>query len=169
MIKGIVTETEKYKQGWRGGLPETACGWGSRVVNTKAQREWIPHIIEKYGIKTIADMGAGDLNWITLMDMKGAEYTPYDLVPRKPEVVKFDLITQIAPKVDMLMCLWVLNHFPYPSAERAFLHLRRSGSKYLLMSYRQEWAQEQPPALNVVPLETLVMNNRKYQLRLIAL
>ena len=31
----------------------------------------IPQIIEKYGIRSIADIGAGDLNWIKTMDLSG--------------------------------------------------------------------------------------------------
>ena len=80
----IITDVDFYQTGGKGGLPETPCGFGSRLSETKAQRQWIPEIIGKYGIKTIADIGAGDLNWITHMNMGGVEYAAYDLVPRKP-------------------------------------------------------------------------------------
>ena len=115
----IITEVAKYVKGWASGLPETPCGNGSRLNTTKAQREWIPRVISRYGIKTVADIGAGDLNWIAGINLGDVEYTPYDLVPRKPGVIQFDLIHEIPPKVDLIMCLWVLNHLPYDHCKQA--------------------------------------------------
>ena len=98
----IITEVAKYKKGWVGGLPETECGSGSMLKNTELQRKWMPEIVKKYGIKTVADIGAGDLNWVKSMSWD-VEYTPYDLVPRHPEVQPFNLLEKIPPKVDMIM------------------------------------------------------------------
>ena len=30
-MNDIVTNPDKYKQGWTGGLPETECGSGSKI------------------------------------------------------------------------------------------------------------------------------------------
>ncbi len=83
-MSDIITQVNKYKKGWGGGLPETPCGSGSLLKNTEAQRIWIPAIFKKYNIRTVADIGAGDLNWISQMDTSGIAYQAYDLVPRHP-------------------------------------------------------------------------------------
>src|SRR5688572_27037131 len=86
IVGDIVSSLDKFRAGWRGGLPETPCGYGSTLEATAAQRRWIPHLIDRYGLASIVDVGAGDLNWIKHTDLRGAHYTPLDLVPRRPEV-----------------------------------------------------------------------------------
>lgn len=170
-MSDIITDDSKWKKGWKGGLPETPCGMGSRVSETKLQRDWIPKMIRKYKIKTIADIGAGDLNWIKEIKMpKSWKYTPYDLVPRHPDVIKFDLLKETPPKVDLILCLWVLNHLDYNNALLAWNNLKASGAKYIMMTHRPIWAHEQPKELYVTPLETLIIREEKQdQIRLVRL
>ena len=125
----------EFKQGWRGGLPETPCGSGSKLSNTVAQREWIPEMVEKYKIKSIADIGAGDLNWIKTIDV-GCVYSAYDLVPRADEVKLFDLRHDKLPKADCLMLNWVLNHFTVDEAQAVVEKLLKSKSRYLIVTHR---------------------------------
>ena len=156
-MSGIITEVSKYQKGWTGGLPETACGFGSKISETATQREWIPQIVKKYQIHSIADIGAGDLNWMPLVKWPHpVMYHAYDLVPRRPGVYEFDIIHQIPEPVDCLMCLWVLNHLPEEHARQALANLKASGSKYLMVTY---W-----PAmfdfLDLEPLESVVIRKR---------
>lgn len=110
---GIVTDLAKYREGWSGGLPETKCGFGSRIDQTRVQRKWLPEMVAKYNIFSIADIGAGDLNWIKLIKWPHpVDYRALDLVPVAEGVTEFDLINQIPPNVDMILCLWLLNHLP---------------------------------------------------------
>jgi hypothetical protein len=159
-MSDIVGDVAKFKQGWRGGLPETPCGYGSTAAATKAQRHWIPRLIDKYGIKSIVDVGAGDLNWIRGTDLRGASYQALDLVPRKSEVKQFDLIKEIPPAADLLMCLWVLNHLDIDSCRLALGNLKASGSKYLLMTDRPIWHHEQPPEIVMEYVEELKLNEK---------
>jgi len=151
----------KFINGWKSGLPETPCGYGSKISATAAQRAWIPQVIEKYNIKTIADIGAGDLNWIKETDLKGAEYQPYDLVPRVARVTKLDIVNHPAPCVDLLMCLWVLNHLKHDEMRSAIRNLRDSNSQYLLISDRPEWHSNQPKEMLMPFVEMLVTNKEK--------
>ena len=164
----IITNREKYVRGWTGGLPETECGYGSRVGVTKDQRKWLPEMAKKYGIKSVADIGAGDLNWIHLMDWD-VDYTAYDLVPRHSSVIEFDLTSQIAPRVDCLLCLWVLNHMPYDASQAAIRNLKMSGSKYLIMTDRPVWHHEQPPEIQMTALESLTLTGKGDRMLLIEL
>lgn len=164
----IVTEVAKYKKGWVGGMPETPCGSGSTMKETRQQREWLPAMIDKYGIRTVADIGAGDLNWIKTLDWD-VEYTPYDLVPRQPEVQPFDLIKQVPPQVDLILCLWVLNHLPFEHCRAAIKNLKSSGAKYLMMTDRPIWREEQPPEIDMPFIEEIVLNGKQDSIRLVLL
>ena len=130
---------KEFSKGWHGGQPETWCGQGSCLHNTRKQRKWIPHIVQKYSIRTIADVGAGDLNWIAHTRLPDSvEYTPYDIVQWTPEIVLFDLVEQVPPAVDLIMCLWVLNHFSKQDYTSAINNIRKSGAQYLMTTdYRR--------------------------------
>lgn len=146
----VITDVSKYQRGWAGGLPETQCGFGSRVAETGKQRDFLHRIVKDYGIKTVADIGAGDLNWIQHMQW-GVQYQGYDLVPRHPDVQAFNLLEEVPPKSDLLMCIWVLNHFTEDQAQVAFRHLMQSRSRYLVMTYdSRHW-----DFLNVAPVSEI--------------
>ena len=155
-----ISDPEKYRRGWKGGLPETPCGYGSKVEVTALQREWLAHIFDKYEIRSVADIGAGDLNWIHLVDMTGITYQPFDLVPRHPSVTAFDLCQEIPPAVDCLLVLWVLNHMPYAACELAITNLRAAGARYLIMTDRIKWHSEQPPGILMDAIESLTLNDK---------
>lgn len=164
----IITRREKFDRGWSGGGKETPCGSGSKLENTVEQRVWLPEIAARFGIRTVADVGAGDLNWMRHMDWD-VEYTPYDLVPRRPEVIEFDLVRQVPPTVDAILCLWVLNHMPFEDCRGAIRNLKASGSRYLIMTDRPIWHHEQPPEIQMEALETLVLNAKGDQIKLVEL
>lgn len=152
----IITNVDKYKKGWMGGGKETPCGYGSTMSATVDQRKFIPKIIKQYRIKTVADIGAGDLNWMKNVNLpKSVTYTPYDLVPRETSVIEFNLLEEIPPKVDLIMCLWVLNHFPYDDCLKALKNIKASGAKYLLMTDRPKWHKEQPKEIRMEALQTI--------------
>lgn len=155
----VITDREKFEKGWHGGLPETPCGYGSRVSQTVAQREWIPRIAEQYGVRTVADLGAGDLNWMQRVHWPaGVTYAAYDLVPRHPSVQPLDLTAQVAPRSDLLLCLWVLNHLPLDAARAAWANLNASGSRYLMLTDRPKWHHEQPAEFQrLKPIEELLL------------
>lgn len=168
-MSDIITEVDKYKRGWTGGLPETPCGSGSRMRETTQQREWIPQVIKKYGIKSIADIGAGDMNWINKTDLCGVDYTAYDLVPRNSSVKRFDLVQEVPPKVDMIMCLWVLNHFPFDHCRQAIKNLKASGAKYLMMTDRLAYRKDQPPEIDMPYIERITLKKGENYIVLIDL
>lgn len=153
----VITDREKYERGWKGGLPETPCGAGSTIRNTHKQRQAITEWIEAYGIKSIADLGAGDLNWIRKTDLKGAEYCPYDLVPRHRDVMQYNLLTDPVPQADCLMVLWVLNHFPEAEARHALQKLYYSGARFLMMT----WEPRMPKFTDLTAIESVVIRQRQ--------
>jgi hypothetical protein len=163
----ISTEIEKYERGWRSGLPETPCGNGSRISQTEMQRKWIPRMVEKYNIQSIADIGAGALNWIELVVWPHeVQYQPFDLVPRSKKVKQYDLINEVPPKSDLLMCIWLINHLPVYHAHAAVKNLLASGSRYLMYT----WWGVMDHSLDLGCIESVVIGNRmgeNFELRLV--
>lgn len=165
----IVSNPGKYKQGWTSGLPETPCGYGSCLHQTKTQSKWIPKVVSQYGITSIADIGAGDLNWIKNIDF-GCEYTPYDLVPRHPSVIKLDLLTDKIPEADCLFCIWVLNHLPPKMARIATEKLLNSGARYLMYTYEPRmWDFTDLEAIESVVIRRRSDERGNVELRLVEL
>ena len=122
-------------------------------------------MVGKYGIHTIADIGAGDMNWIKLVWWPWpVQYSPFDLVPRRDDVQLFDIIHQVPRPVDLILCLWVLNHLPDDHARLALANLLVSGSKYLMLTYWPGMAD----FLQLEPLESVVIRaHKKADIRLI--
>lgn len=142
----------KFREGWRGGLPETPCGYDSKVSETAIQRKWIPKIVEKYGVQTVADIGAGDLNWIKLMEWD-VEYQAYDLIPRHESVSRLDITMEVPPCVDLIMCLWVFNHMHPRQVIAALDNIKASGSKYLMFTTSPRWAEYLPVEIDLPRVE----------------
>ena len=123
-----------FVAGWRSGGNETLCGRGSTIRETKIQRKWIPEMVAKYGVKDIADLGAGDLNWSSRTAF-GCDYTPYDLIPRTQGVEKLNILTDKLPEADCLMVLWVLNHFSPANQRKAMRKLLKADARYLIITF----------------------------------
>lgn len=121
---------------WRSGLPETPCGAGSKFERTEIVRKFIPEVIEQFNVRSIADVGCGDQNWIHHCLPEHVVYTGYDVMPRQQDVQPFDVSREVLPwKFDLVLCIYVLNHMYPDQAERALRLIKESGAKYLLMSY----------------------------------
>lgn len=122
---------EKVRKGWN--CKQTPCGTGSTIAETAQIRGHLPKIAERYGVRTVADAGAGDLHWLPLVEWD-VEYQGFDLYPRHPDVTPFDITKEILPKVDLILCRHVLNHLSIRFSERAIENFKLSGSRYLLMT-----------------------------------
>lgn len=123
----------RMKAGWRGGKSEgTPCGSGSLKSRTRAIRQGIPLLLEKYGIRSVCDAGAGDLYWSRGV-FKNVRYRAFDLVPRHPDVEALDFTKQRLPDCDLIICRQVLIHLDPPRIQAA-LSLFRQAAPLLLAS-----------------------------------
>lgn len=122
---------EKVKKGWRSN--ETPCGSGSELKNAQYVINLLPKLISEYNITSISDVGAGDLNWITHVDLK-CKYKGYDLYPRHEDVIQFDATKEVVPQSDLILCRHVLNHLSIQYSEFILSNFRESKSRYLLMT-----------------------------------
>jgi len=105
-------------------------------------RDLLPQLVRKYGIRTVADVGAGDMNWMSTIEWD-ADYTPYDLDPYDDRPIKFNCIEQVLPKAyDLVMCMYVMNHFKdeFGLSQMDYIRIaldnfKLSGARYLLATY----------------------------------
>ena len=118
---------------WNSGMPETVCGRGSTLKNTEAIRNWLPVLVNSYNIKTVADVGCGDQNWVKHVRW-AVEYEGFDVEHTEPS---FNCVMQTLPQAfDLIMCVYVLNHL-YADGEidMALARFRKSGSRWLLATF----------------------------------
>jgi hypothetical protein len=122
---------ERMRKGWRAGLPDgTVCGNGSTLAHTANVRRWLPRLVDRLGIVSVCDAGAGDLHWVKLTQWV-VDYEAFDLIPRRPEVQQIDISTQQLPICDAILCRMVLNHLDEERIQMA-LHLFRLSARYLI-------------------------------------
>jgi hypothetical protein len=97
-------------RGWSRAKGETICGRGSTMSATESVRRELPGWFRNYGIRSLADAGAGDRNWSRHLDLAGAAYRGFDLCPRHESVEPFDITSEVLPPHDAILCRHVLNH-----------------------------------------------------------
>jgi SAM-dependent methyltransferase len=131
------------------GTVETANGPGATLAQTEALRELLPVIFARYGVKTVLDVGCGDWNWMSHVDLDGIDYTGWDveesMIAADSEqfvgrnnarfAVQSLLTAESIPKVDLILARHVLIHFPNDEIVKVLDKMRASGAKYLLTSH----------------------------------
>lgn len=122
--------------GWLGGLSDgTPCGSGSTLAGSRPIRKWLPAMLEKYDIRKLADVGAGDMRWMRTLNLPGVDYRPYDLIPRDAGVERMDITREaLAAPVHAVLCRHVLIHLDPPRIEAALRNIRAS-ARYLIASH----------------------------------
>jgi 2-polyprenyl-3-methyl-5-hydroxy-6-metoxy-1,4-benzoquinol methylase len=129
-----------YPYQWNSGKPETICGHGARLSETNAIREELPKIVSRHKIKTIADVGCGDQNWMRKIEwLTEVKVYGFDAHPHNEHVLAFDCVKCVLPaSFDMIQCIYVLNHLYEPGAiERAISNFKSSGIPWLLATYNE--------------------------------
>lgn len=124
---------------------ESVSGEGSTFENTKNIRNELPKIIEKLDIKNIFDAPCGDFNWMSyLINDLNVNYLGGDIVPElinqlnskhgtsKVSFTHINLIEDIIPKSDLLICRDCLFHFSYNDIEDFIINFLKSETPYIL-------------------------------------
>ena len=133
------------KNTWNDG--ESRSGPASNLKNTRALRAFLPEFIDNYKIKSMIDAPCGDMYWFSRMDLKKIKYYGYDIVDdliqinkekfakhRNYYFEKKDVITDLLPKVDLILCRDLIIHFPISAIYDLINNFIKSGSKYLLIT-----------------------------------
>ena len=131
------------KNAWKGGLPETICGSGSTIKNSLIIIKTLNKIINNYNIKSIADIGCGDFNWMRYVYLNGTRYIGYDWLidtianTYKSESIKFikgNVAIIPIQKVDLIICKDVMIHMNNDHALEILNNIRKSRPGYLFIT-----------------------------------
>jgi hypothetical protein len=146
--------TEIYRNN-RWQSPESRSGPGSTPGRrTEGLRLALSALVRELGCASLLDVPCGDFAWMHKVDLD-IEYIGADIVadivaanqqryaaPRRT-FVQLDLIADIPPRADLVLCRDGLVHLSNAHARRALANIKASGSTYLLattfIGKRRNW------------------------------
>ncbi len=129
---------------WKGN--DSVSGNGSDLTQTGEIAGLLPPLIKELKIKTILDLPCGDFNWLSRVDLGVEEYSGGDIVAEIIEnnrqsygdethrFLNLDITRDDLPGVDLIFCRDCFVHLSYKDIKKAFSNIKRSGSKYILMT-----------------------------------
>jgi hypothetical protein len=132
------------ENGWKSDA--SVSGPGSELGETEDIRALLPDLFGRLGVKSFLDIPCGDFHWMQNVDLSAIRYIGADVVPHlvKETAEKFgapnktfiqlDLIRDDLPRVDLILCRDCLIHLSFKDARRALNNLKRSGSRYGLIT-----------------------------------
>jgi hypothetical protein len=129
------------------GNKESKSGAGSTLAYTANLREKLPFLVREHGIKSMFDAPCGDFNWMKEVKFDdGFSYTGGDIVadlightsekyscPTR-SFMRFDVVTDEFPKVDMWFCRDLLFHLPFKLGLAALENFARSQIKFAMIT-----------------------------------
>lgn len=134
-----------------GGLPETRCGGGSTLRNTKEIRRALPALLKRLGVESLLDAPCGDFNWMAHTDISAIHYVGVDsccdnlsaarakesrlgFAPKSRWFLHLDILGEDLPAADAILCRDFLQHFPTRMAFAALKRLMATPSKWLMLT-----------------------------------
>ncbi len=129
----------------RWGSKESVSGYGSTLKATEKIRAVLPKLLKDLKIKSMLDIPCGDFHWMKLLDLE-LDYIGGDIVQElveenekrygseKRRFVHLNLVSDDIPKVDAIFCRECLVHFCHTDVMKAVANIKRSGSKYLIVT-----------------------------------
>ena len=131
--------------GW--GDAETRSGSGSTLAATETLRAHLAELCRFLGIRRLADVGCGDLNWMGQISEMFDLYLGLDVVPeliaaneqafgarRGHFFAVRDPSLDDLPEIDAILCRDLLTHLPNDQISAVLTKVRESGARYLLAS-----------------------------------
>ena len=125
---------------------KSKSGSGSSLKSTENIRLKIPTIIKEFNIKSIIDVPCGDFFWFSkIIDELDIEYLGGDIVEniiignkkfenKKVKFKQFDIINDVIPNYDLLICRDCLFHFSYDDIKRTFENFKNSQFQNILIT-----------------------------------
>lgn len=131
---------------------ESVSGPGSTLQETTALRQKLPILLESLAIKKLLDAPCGDFNWFQHIYAPSVElYIGIDVVEAliKKNNSQYagdhtaffhkNIITDVLPQVDMILCRDCLVHFPFKEIVATLQNFKKSGARYLLTTTFPDW------------------------------
>lgn len=127
----------------RWGDIDSRSGPGSNLAQTEAVRRVLPDLLKELSCKRFLDVPCGDFFWMRTVKIE-VEYIGADIVgeivaqnqekygSEDRRFIDLDLLNDIPPRVDVVLCRDCLVHFSTRHIRRAIKSIKDSGSTYLL-------------------------------------
>ncbi len=126
------------------GGSESVSGAGSGLLASERVRATLPVLLRELDARSILDAPCGDFNWMRSVELGSIEYHGVDVVKdlvaanraafasptRQFDVV--DLIRDVPPRADLVLCRDCFIHFPYAAIRAAVRNFQKSGATWLL-------------------------------------
>jgi SAM-dependent methyltransferase len=127
---------------WGGGVSRS--GKGSDPEQTRVIVAAMEDFILRRGIRSVVDLGCGDVSWQETLMMALEDYTGVDVVGEliernrrvfaaySPTFVQADITRYPLAFTNMILCRDVLCHLPYEDALRLIKNVKNSGAYYFV-------------------------------------
>lgn len=134
---------------------ESVSGIGSSMAQTAEIRKKLPEVLAQFQVKSLFDVPCGDFNWFQDIDLGQVNYLGGDIVKslitrnndkftrQNIKFVHFNLITDEFSAVDLVFCRDCLVHFSFADIFRALANIKKSQSKYLMLTTFPDQEQNQ--------------------------
>jgi hypothetical protein len=126
---------------------ESRSGPGSTLAYTKALRQELPRLFDRYRINSIFDAPCGDFHWMPdVLAHSQVQYLGGDIVPslvaqhrrlhadERINFREFDLVRDELPAADLWLCRDCLFHLPYADIYAVLARFARSSIRYALLT-----------------------------------
>jgi hypothetical protein len=128
------------------GSKESVSGPCSTLAATALLRQALPAALQELKISTLVDAPCGDLNWIRHLDYQFEIYIGVDIVFELIAKLRADktlsnrhfqlnnIITDILPRADALLCRDCLVHLPFEMIKAVVTRWKLAGFRYVLVT-----------------------------------
>ena len=130
------------------GDAESRSGTGSGLAASEKIRKGLLDTIQRLDIHTMIDAPCGDYYWLSQIDLAQqlTSYVGLDIVPQvisrnkqswasqKISFAVIDLVKQVPPSADLILCRHLLIHLPFEDCLRILRNFKNSGSRYLMIT-----------------------------------
>lgn len=141
-----------------GGLPETLCGAGSTIAETRYLRARLPMIFEECAIRSLLDAPCGDFNWMAHVDLRGIDYIGCDANAENLAAARLradrdfrqiDIVTDELPQADAMLCRDFHQHLPNAMVAVALQNFVEAGISWLLATTHDNAVNEDIEAVGM--------------------
>lgn len=136
----------KWFGGWNDKIRETKSGSGSTIQYTQNCVKFINDLVEKEKIRTVLDLGCGEMNWQKLL--KPVErYLGVDIVDtviqcnrerfKDKPYIQFecaDITTFPVENWDLVICRETLFHLPTENTVSILENIKKGGNRFFITS-----------------------------------
>lgn len=126
----MTTHEEEFSK-WYSGC----SGHGSSLEYTETYRQFLQDFIREHNVKSIVDLGCGDMVVMGALELDGVNYVGVDCIALRIQLnaekypsytfVHSDIREFEIPKTDLIVCKDVLQHWPHADVVKFLEKIKR--------------------------------------------